>query len=51
MGPTHIPGLIDLDLDKLIESIMARATAGSGAAIFVDPVVLRQLILQACIVE
>ena len=36
-----------IDVEKLIELLMARRTGSGGWAIFVDPVILRDLIQKA----
>ena len=40
---------MNINVEKLIELLMARRTAGSGECIFVDPIILRDLI-QGCII-
>lgn len=38
-------------VDRIIKAIMARKNAGSGTAVFVDPVVLKLLIIRELLFE
>lgn len=38
--------LTDQQIEMIIKRIMARRNAGSGLAIFVDPVILRQILME-----